>query len=110
MAVIPPDRVTLWTLEGEGADPEYFKKVEIGGVSTLQALRVALETNDALEWPFDFWDAEDKRRVRKKLERLNRFSKEVHVIGVEEGELAGNKCRRLGDGLFAATIVEAALL
>ncbi len=71
MAVIPPERITLWTLEGEGADPEYFGKVDIGGASNLQALRVALETNDALEWPFEFWDAEDKRRVRKKLERLN---------------------------------------
>jgi len=71
MAVIPPDRITLWTLEGEGADPEYFGKVDIRGASNVHALRVALETNDALEWPFEFWDAEDKRRVRKKLERLN---------------------------------------
>ena len=93
--MIPPDRITLWTLEGEGADPEYFGKVNIGGASTLQALRIALETNDALEWPFDFWDAEDKRRVRKKLERLNGFEKEVHVIKVAEGDLPGNKRRRL---------------
>ena len=49
MAVIPPDRIMLWTLEGEGADPEYFGKVDIGGASNLQALWVALETNDALE-------------------------------------------------------------
>ena len=65
MAVIPPDRITLWTLEREGAYLEYFEKVNIGGALTLQALRVALETNDALEWPFEFWDAEDKRRVRR---------------------------------------------
>ena len=94
---------------GEGADPEYFGKVDIGGASTLQALRVALETNDALEWPFDFWDAEDKRRVRKKLESLNGFSKEVHVIKVAEGDLPGNKRRRLEDGLFTATTVDSAL-
>jgi hypothetical protein len=108
MAVIPPDRITLWTLEGEGADPEYFGKVDIGVASNLQALRVALETNDALEWPFEFWDAEDKRRVRKKLERLNVFSKEVYVIRVAESEGDGNKRRRLGDGVFTAPIVEAA--
>lgn len=66
MAVISPDRITLWTLEGDDAEPEYFGKVDIGGAPTLQAIRVALETNAALEWPFDFWDAEDKRRVRKK--------------------------------------------
>ena len=57
---------------------------------------------------FEFWDAEDKRRVRKKLERLNGFSKEVHVIRVTEGQLQGNKRRRLGDGLFTATTIEAA--
>ena len=65
--------------------------------------------NSALEWPFDFWDAEDKRRVRKKLERLNGFSKEVHVIRVTEGELPVTKRRRLEDGLFTATTVDAAL-
>ena len=106
--MIPPERITLWTLEGEGADPEYFGKVDIGGASNLQALRVALETNNALEWPFEFWDAEDKRRVRKKLERLNVFSKEVYVIRVAECEGDGNKRRRLGDGLFTASTVEAA--
>ena len=109
MAVLPPNRITLWSLEGEGADPEYFGKVDIGGASTLQVLRVALETNDALEWPFDFWDTKDKRRMRKKLERLNGFSKEVHVIRVAEGELAGNKRHQLGDGLFTANTVEVAL-
>ena len=91
--MIPLGRIALWTLEGEGADSEYFGKIDIGGASTLQALRVVLETNDALEWPFDFWDVKDKRRVWKKLERMNRFSKVVHVIRVVEGEIDGNGCR-----------------
>ena len=80
----------LWILEEESVDPEYFGKVDIGGVSTLQALWVVLETNDALEWPFDFWDTEDKQHMRKKLERLNIFSKEVHIIWVAKGEINGN--------------------
>ena len=57
MAVIWHDRITLYLLEGEGAHLEYFGKVNIGGASMLHAFRVALETNDALEWPFDLWDA-----------------------------------------------------
>ena len=43
MDVMPPDGITLWTLKGEGAHLLCFKKVDIGGVSTLHALQVALE-------------------------------------------------------------------
>lgn len=100
------DRITLWTLEGDFADPEYFGKVDIGGASTLEALRVTLESNDVLEWPFEFWDTEDKRRVRKKLERLNAFSKDVYVIQAKEDLNEGNKRRRLRDGSFTVTAVE----
>ena len=60
MVVILPNRITLWMLEGEGANPEYFGKVDTRGALTLHALEVALKTNDALGWPFDFLDAKDK--------------------------------------------------
>ena len=82
MAMIPPDRITFYLLEGEGTNLEYFGEVDIGVASTLHALRVALETNDALEWPFDFWDTNDKQHMQKEFERLIGFSKEVHFIQV----------------------------
>jgi len=68
MAIITPNRITLWTLEEDDANPEYFNKVNIGRALTLEALQITLEINDILDWPFKFWDTEVKRRVRKKLE------------------------------------------
>jgi len=39
MASANPERITLWTLEEDCGDPEYFGKVDVGGASTLEALR-----------------------------------------------------------------------
>lgn len=72
----------------------------------MEALRFTFELNDILDWPFDFWDPEGKPHVRKKLERLNGFSKDVHVIRLEVGEIDTNKRRRLPDGFFTVTTVE----
>jgi len=93
-------------LEEEGADPEYFGKVDIGQALTLEALRTTLEKNEILEWPFEFWDAEDKRRIRKKLERLNNICPEVYAIRLDGGDNDFNKRRRLPDGCFVPTSVE----
>lgn len=98
-----PDRITLWILEDEHADLEYFGKVDVGGAATLEALRVTFEVNDIVEWPFEFWDFEDKCHIRKKLERVNAFAKEVHVIWLEGDD---DKRLRLADGSFTVTIVE----
>ena len=98
------EKVTVWTLESNAADAEYLGKLDVGRTSTLEALKSYLDSNEVLEWRFDFWDAEDRRRVRSKLERLNGFGKEVHVIralGSDGNGADGNKHRRLGDGSFA---------
>ena len=101
------NRITLWTLEEEGADLEYFGRVDTGVASTLEALRETLENKKKLDWPFEFWCAEDKRRVRKKLERLNSIPIEVHVIRLLEGDRDSSKRRRLGHGsAFASTRTE----
>ena len=101
------NRITLWTLEEEGADPEYFGRVDTGVASTLEALQETLENNEILDWPFEFWCAEDKRRVRKKLERLNSIPTEVHVIRLLEEDPDSSKHRRLGHGsAFASTSTE----
>ena len=98
MAANINDKVTLWTLESEAADPDYLGKLDMGGASTLEALRLLLESNDVLDWAFDFWDVEDRRRVRRKLERLNGFSREVHVIrSTNNTDGEGSKHRRLED-------------
>ena len=88
MAVHTLSRIKLWTLEEEGTDPKYFEKVDVGSALTYEALRIILEGNNVLEWPFEFWDVEDKGHVRKKLEQVNVFGAEVHVIqaGQEDTE------------------------
>jgi len=43
------ERMTLWMLETEVGDPDYFGKVDVGGTWTLEALRFCLELNDILE-------------------------------------------------------------
>ena len=110
MAANIPERITLWTLEDEFADPEYFGKVDVRGATTLEALRLTFESNDILEWAFDFWDVEDKRRIRKKLERLNGFTKLVHVIRLEEGKSDSTKRQRLANGSFTVTTMDAILV
>ena len=102
------NKITLWTLEFEATNREYFDKVDIGSAAMLDALRFMLESNDILEWAFDFWDFEDKQCIRKKLERLNGFEKEVHVIRVGEGNSDGSKRRRLVDGSFTVTMAQVA--
>lgn len=95
MATITPTQVTLWMLLEEGGDAEFFGKVDVRGASTLETLRRKLESNDILDWPFHFWDADDKFRVRKKVERMNGFGAEVHVIRVPEEDIDSQKRRRL---------------
>ena len=96
------EKVTVWTLEFDASEVEYLRKLDVGGATTLEALRLALESNDVLEWAFEFWDVEDRRGVRKKLERLNGFSKEVHVIRVVlEADGLDNKRQRV-HGSFSA--------
>ena len=80
MAANNLEQITLWTLEDNLLDPKYFGKVNVGSVATLEVLRFMLESNEILEWPFEFWDVEDKQRIMKKLECLNGFCKEVFVI------------------------------
>jgi len=61
MASNLPDMITLWRLESKVTDLEYFKKIDVGGSSMLEALRFTLEfENDILEWLFEFWDVKDK--------------------------------------------------
>ena len=109
MAAALPDKITLWTMEDEIAEPEYFGKVDVGGAATLEALRLALESNDVLEWPFEFWDLKDKRRIRKRLERLNGFMREVHVIQSGKEDPDASKRRRLADGSFTVSTAEVAV-
>ena len=55
------DRLVIWTLEDEFATLEVFDKVKALDEETSMSLRVRLELEEVLNWPFDFWDIEDGR-------------------------------------------------
>lgn len=46
-------------------DLEYFGKVDVDVATTLEAMRLMFEYNNVLEWPFEFWDLEDKHCITK---------------------------------------------
>lgn len=47
--------VKIWTLKAESVAPEIFNEVKQEGAETLASLRVCLETEEVLDWDFDFW-------------------------------------------------------
>lgn len=49
MAANISDEVAVWTLESEAADPDYLRKLDVGGASILEALKLWLESNAVLE-------------------------------------------------------------
>lgn len=97
-------------LEFDASEPGYLGKLDVGGASTLEALRLSLESNNLLEWTFDFWDVIDRRHVRKKLEWLKGFLREVQVIRAADKAVGDdNKQRCLLDGSVTLTTAEHAV-
>lgn len=92
------DRIALWTLDDEASVPQLFDKVMAVESETLALLRVRLEIDEVLEWLFEFWDAEDQRRIRKKVERLNVVRGDVYIIQLENYECGSGKRRRVEPG------------
>lgn len=92
------DRLKIWTLTGECAAPEVFDKVKALGEETLASLRVRLESEEVLDWPFNFWYVEDGRRIRRRVERLNEVAEDVYVTPTVEHEGRSGKRCRVEDG------------
>ena len=46
--------VKIWILETEESTPEMLDKVKEEGVESLASFRVYLETEEVLDWDFDF--------------------------------------------------------
>lgn len=58
-------KITLWTLEIEDVEPDWFGKVASKEASTYVALKLRLEENETLEWMFDFRDNEDNDKFKR---------------------------------------------
>lgn len=75
-------KTKLFTLVNDSALPEllctFFFKVG----DTYADLRVRLEECGCVDWSFDFWDLEEKCRIRKSFDAMNPVTDHVYVIRI----------------------------
>lgn len=60
-----------------------FGPIYVHEGDSYNALRIKLEVEKVLERPIDFFDVEDKIRIREKLEQLNIMHANVYVITLD---------------------------
>lgn len=99
-------KIMVWTLEEEYGEPEWFGKIDASGANTYGALRLRLEENKMLKWPFEFWNVEDQRQMRKNLKYFNDIFCNVYINRLEVGECDTYKRRKLADELHIVDPVE----
>ena len=72
--------IKMWTMEADFGIPTFYSKVKISQDETYALLRLHLEEKSQLEWPFDFWDNSECRRVPQKMESFSDISADVFVL------------------------------
>jgi hypothetical protein len=90
-------KVALCTLQSEASAPELEGPMGCCKGDTCVDLRVRLEASRVLDWSFQFWDYDQKCRIKNKMERLNPIGNNVYVI----------RCSDVGSELGKRTFEEA---
>jgi hypothetical protein len=54
------EKLMLYSLEVEAVEVEVIEKVDSCARERYANLRKRLEEFEVVEWPFDFWDAEER--------------------------------------------------
>jgi hypothetical protein len=75
-----PTKVVLYTLQSEASTPELEGPMGCCEGDTCANLRMRLEAARVLDWSFQFWDYDQKCRIKNKMERLNLIGNNVYVI------------------------------
>jgi hypothetical protein len=75
-----PTKVALYTLYSEASVPELEGPMGCCEGDTCVDLHVRLEAAGVLDWSFQFWDYDQKCRIKNKMERLNPIGNNVYVI------------------------------
>jgi hypothetical protein len=75
-----PTKVVLYTLQSEASAPELEGPMDCYEGDTYANLHVRLEAAGVLDWSFQFWDYDQKCRIKNKMERLNPIGNNVCVI------------------------------
>jgi hypothetical protein len=73
-------KMMLYSLEVEAAEVEVIGKVDCLAGERYVDLRKRLEEFKVVEWPFDFWDAEGRFRIKARLEGMITVDLIMHVI------------------------------
>jgi hypothetical protein len=73
-------KVVLCTLQSEASAPELEGSMGCCEGDTCVDLRVRLEAAGVLDWSFQFWDYDQKCRIKNKMERPNPIGNNVYVI------------------------------
>jgi hypothetical protein len=92
-----PTEVALYTLQSEASALELEGPMDCCEGDTCTNLRVRLEAAGVLDWSFQFWDYDQKCRIKNKMERLNPIGNNVYVI----------RCSDVGSELGKRTFEEA---
>jgi hypothetical protein len=92
-----PTKVALYTLQSEASTPELEGPMGCCEGDTCVDLHVRLEAAGVLDWSFQFWNYDQKCRIKNKMERLNPIGNNVYVI----------RCSDVGSELGKRTFEEA---
>jgi hypothetical protein len=75
-----PTKIALYTLQSEASALELEGPIGCCEGNTCANLRMRLEAAGVLDWSFQFWDYDQKCRIKNKMERLNPIGNNVYVI------------------------------
>jgi hypothetical protein len=73
-------QVKLYSIPQEDGEPEYISPLPAKIDDTYASFRVFLEEEGLIEFSFNFWMIEDKKRMLQKFEKWNSIAAQVHVI------------------------------
>lgn len=77
-------KIRLYMVADEDAWPELVTPVFCQTRDTYAELRLRLEKGACVDWPFRFWDLDERYRIPPKFEAMNPMCEKVHVIPEEE--------------------------
>ena len=92
-------KVKLYSLDAESSNPVLISPLVCRENGSCRDLRSKLESRGCVEWPFEFWDIEEKCRIKQTFEGMNTVGERVYVIPAEPvGDEGLAKRRRINDG------------
>jgi len=90
-------QVKMWTIEIDFGVSKFYNKVKVLQDKTYASLRVRLEEKEGLDFAFDFWDNDERCRIRPNIEALNDVLADVYILLVRDDVGEAAKRRRLDD-------------